>query len=213
MFSESKYWTDEDNSKMNAWLSDYLKWLSKSSLGRDGAKQTNNHGSLYQFQLTALAWYLGDTKTLKRELKRTKTLMAKQIDKQGAQKHELKRSKSFFYSCFNLDAITRTAIIADKAGDSLWDYPSSEESELFQAINYLIPVAQGKPWPYPTKGINLIHDILVLERYANKTGSDEHKALLKRMLDQTKVNASSAKCGDAIYNSFELFKPDELEEL
>lgn len=211
IFSESEYWSDADNIKMNAWLSDYLKWLTNSSLGRDGAKQTNNHGSWYQFQVTALAWYLGDTKTLKRELKRTKILMAKQFNKQGAQKHELKRTKSFFYSCFNLDAITRIAIIGDKAGNSLWDYPSSERSELFQAINYLMPVTQGKPWPHPTKGINLNHFILILDRYADKTGSEEHKALLKRLLDESKVNASSGKGGAAIYNAFALFKPDALE--
>ena len=211
IFSESKHWRNADNKKMNAWLSDYLKWLTKSSLGKDGAKQTNNHGSWYQFQVTALAWYLGESKTLKRELKRTKMLMSKQFNAQGAQKHELKRTKSFFYSCFNLDAMTRIAIIADKAGHSLWGDLSSEKSELFQAINYLMPVAQGKPWPHPTKGVNLNHSIPVLDRFADKTGSEAHKALLKRLLDESKADAASEKSGSAIYNTFALFKPSALK--
>lgn len=211
VFSKSNYWSDDDNTKMNAWLRDYLKWLTKSSLGKEGAKQTNNHGSWYQFQVTALAWYLGEAKTLKRELKRTKALMEKQFNAQGAQKHELKRTKSFFYSCFNLDALTRIAIIGDKAGDSLWDHPSSASSELFKAINYLMPVAQGEPWPHPTKGVNLSHFIPVLDRYADKTGSQEHKALLKRLLEGSKENTSTKKSSAAIYNTFALFKPDALE--
>lgn len=211
LFSESKHWSESDNVQMNLWLNDYLTWLTNSKLGKKGAQQTNNHGSWYRFQVTALAWYLGETEILNRELEHAKVAMAKQFNDQGAQEHELGRTKSFFYSCFNLNAITRIAIIGDKAGNSFWDYPSKEGSELLQAINYLMPAAQGEQWPHPTKGVNPSHFIPVLDRLADQTGSVEHKELLKRLLIQVKSKAASNEHEARIYNTFALFKPDALD--
>ena len=211
IFSGSEHWSQTDNEDMNVWLNDYLKWLTKSKLGKDGAKQTNNHGAWYRFQTTALAFYLGEEKILNRELKLTKKLMAQQFNREGAQEHELKRTKSFFYSCFNLDAFTRIALIADKAGQSLWDYPTVETSELSRAINFLMPTALGEPWPYPTQGVNLNHFIPVLDRFADHTGVAEHKELLKTLLDTSQETAPKEQFETNIYDRFALFKPTALD--
>jgi len=210
LFSESEHWSDADNESMNSWLRDYLKWLTKSKLGKEGAKQENNHGSWYRFQTTALAYYLDDEKLLARELKQARKALGKQFDDEGAQKHELKRTKSFFYSCFNLDAITRIAVIAEKADQSLWEHPSADESEISQAINFLMPTVQGEAWPYPTKGVELDHFIPVLDRWSDQTGNTEHKALLKNLLDESQKTNPSDKDGLSLYEYFALFDPDAL---
>ena len=110
LFSESGHWSDHDNTQMNQWLNEYLTWLTDSKVGKSGAKQTNNHGSWYRFQVTALAWYLGQDILLDEYLQKAKAGMAQQFNEEGAQEHELKRTKSFFYSSFNLNAITRIAV-------------------------------------------------------------------------------------------------------
>ena len=211
LFSESDHWSDDDNTQMNQWLEEYLTWLTDSKVGKSGAKQTNNHGSWYRFQVTALAWYLGRDILLDEYLQKAKAGMAQQFNDEGAQEHELKRTKSFFYSSFNLNAITRIAIIADKAGESLWNYPSSGKGELEKAINYLMPVVRGEPWPHPTKGVKLVDFAQVLGRYVEHTGSQEDKALLKTVLLDAQKKADGENYETRVVNAFALFNPSVFD--
>ena len=211
LYEKSEHWSEQDNEQMNQWLGEYLTWLTESKLGKSGAKQTNNHGSWYRFQVIALAWYLQKNDVLESQLGIAKVAMAEQFNDEGAQEHELTRTKSFFYSCFNLDAITRTAIIAEKANNSMWSYPLKETSELAKAIEFLLPVAQGEEWPYPTKGINLTDLVSVMVRYTQQTGSQEHQDLLQTLLLGVQEKAIGENREARLLNSFALFEPDLLE--
>ena len=211
IFSNSEYWTEEDQTQINAWLNDYLTWITTSKVGKSGAQQTNNHGSWYRFQVIALAWYLGKSDVLNHQLEIAKVGMAKQLDDHGAQSHELKRTRSYFYSCFNLNALTRTAIIAEKAGNSMWDYPSKENSKLVQAVEYLIPAANGEQeWPHPTRGLNFTQLIEPLERYISYSQSDEHKALLTELVKQAQENADGENYETRVLSNYALLKPSVL---
>ena len=211
LFSTSTYWSDVDQQQMNNWFDQYLTWLVESKVGKSGSRQTNNHGSWYRFQVIALAFYLEKDKFLKEELSKAKVAMAKQFNKEGAQEHELKRTKSFFYSTFNLNAITRTAIIADKVGDTLWDYPSKDTSELDLAINYLIPAANGAAWPHPTRGINATDLVASLSRYSKHTGLQEHKSLLKKLLLNAQSKAKGNNREARLVDMFALFNPGAFD--
>lgn len=212
IFAESDHWNNDDQQKMNHWLEEYLTWLTTSELGKKGAQQTNNHGSWYRFQVITLAWYLDKSELLNQQLKIAKEGMASQLDENGAQSHELKRTKSYFYSCFNLNALTRTAIIAEKAGNSMWDYPSKENSKLAQAIEYLTPAASGEQeWPHPTKGLNVTQLIVPLERYTSHHQSDEHRALLSKLIKQAHVQANGENSETRILNNYALLKPSMLD--
>jgi hypothetical protein len=211
LITPSKHWSEKDNQNMNLWLSDYLSWLISSKLGQAGAKQSNNHGSWYYFQVTALAWYLGDTQRLKMSLEQTKTLMLSQFDHQGAQQHELVRTRAFFYSCFNLEALTSIAIIADKVGDTLWHYPATEKSILTTAVEYLLPAAQGQTWPHGTsKNIDPTDLITVLARYNQYSGQKKHHVLLNKLLLTAKNSAALKQKPSSLYNHLALFKPEVL---
>ena len=129
MLSKSKNWTVDHVNKFNRWLFDYEIWLTISPNGLKGAAQENNHGSWYNYQAAALAYYNGNTGLLQKVLARTKELFNVQQDEYGAQTHELERTRSYFYSCFNLDALTRTAIVADKAKMPIWDYVSKDNEK------------------------------------------------------------------------------------
>ncbi|WP_339724562.1 alginate lyase family protein [uncultured Paraglaciecola sp.] len=214
LFTPSKHWSENDNQKMNLWLSDYLSWLTNSKMGQAGAKQINNHGSWYYFQVAALSWYLGDSQGLKTSLEQSKIHMLSQFDQQGAQQHELARTRAFFYSCFNLEALTSIAIIADKAGDSLWRYPATENSLLATGVEYLIPAAQGQTWPHASSNhIDPTDFIRVLERYNQYSGQKSQKPLLKNLLNTHKNSAELKQKPSSLYYHFALFKPEVLLDL
>lgn len=209
LFTPSKHWTEKNNREMNQWLSDYLTWLTNSDLGKAGAKQKNNHGSWYYFQVTALSWYLDDSQGLKIAIEQSKRHMLNQFDSSGAQQHELTRTRSFFYSCFNLEALTSIAIIADKAGETLWQYPSVDNSALATAVEYLIPATQGETWPHANSNINPTDLITILDRYNRYSGQEKHKVLLKTLLQTTKTNELKPK-NRSTYDKFSLLKPSVL---
>ena len=155
LLSTSKHWTTRKNEQMNMWLNDYLIWLTKSELGQSGAKQTNNHGSWYRFQVSALAWYLKKNQILIDTIADTKNSFNDQFTAKGAQEHELQRTRGFFYSCFNLTALSRIATIAEKTNLSLWQYKSNKGRTLKGAIDYLMPVTRGEQWPHSSKKLDV----------------------------------------------------------
>lgn len=181
LISKSGEWDSTDQTQMNAWLRDYLNWLIKSDLGKAGAQQENNHGSWYHFQVSALAYYLQNTDTLKASLEATKKHISKQFDKNGAQPHELSRTRSYFYSTFNLDALSHIATIAHKSGLNLWHFPSKEQSILKGAVEYLIPAAKGEAWPHPERNFKASDLRNVLRAYIEYYPAPEYKSLLNEL--------------------------------
>ena len=59
-----------------------------------------------------------------------------QIEPDGSQPHELKRTRSFNYSTMNLDAFFRLGILAENVGINLWEYESQDGRSYKQALEY-----------------------------------------------------------------------------
>lgn len=186
LLSQSPAWKAEYQKEMNTWLQAYLNWLTQSKLGKQGAQQTNNHGSWYNFQVTSLAMYLGDKALVNKMIERVKQSYAFQFDEKGAQPHELKRTRSYFYSCFNLNAMTLIANISEKAGNSLWDYQSKDGKSLAQAINFLLPATQGAAWPYKTKGVEPSYIAPILARISSVSDNEKYPQILHKILTDLK---------------------------
>ena len=79
---------------------------------------------------------------------------------------ELKRTKSLYYSIFNLLGLFRLAIVAENIGTNLWDYETKDGAGLRKALEYLIPYIDGeKVWNYPQivpLQKNILNEFLVL---------------------------------------------------
>jgi len=185
-FSSSKYWKEADNLAMDQWLRDYMVWLAYSPTGKDGAKQKNNHGTWYYYQVMAIAWYNKDMTLVKNTLPKVKALFASQLNAEGGQEEELKRTRSYFYSCFNLDAFTRIATITEKAGLPIWNHETEEGKSLRKALDFLIPATKDETvWTYKTKkGVDTFYMALVLERVRDKIDNEEYKTVLKDIVSQ-----------------------------
>lgn len=211
LLSESPAWTLEQDTAMNTWLREYLNWLTMSKLGKSGAMQKNNHGSWYQFQVSALAWYLGDKNTLEKAIKATQFSLSEQMNEQGAQEHELQRTRGFFYSCFNLQALSLIANIAEKSNLSLWHYTSEQGRNLKLAVDYLMPVTRGEPWPHASKKIELTRMADILSDMVIYDQDPEYQQALNDIFHQLDVkNQQNIKLSShekSVYDEFALLKP------
>lgn len=205
LFSQSKYWTKQDEKQMNLWLSQYLHWLTDSELGQAGAEQRNNHGAWYCYQVAAIAYYLGDQQRLNFAVDLAKQVFVEQFAKDGSQPHELTRTRSYFYSTFNLDALTSVAMVANKAGLSFWDVKADNGATLLTGINYLIPASNGEVWPYPSKsGVRPSYLIASLTRIPEALITPQQQALLNKLLADLK-NKPRKKYQKRIYNHLLLY--------
>lgn len=194
LLSVSENWNTNHNTKMTKWLTDFLSWLTKSDLGIKGSKQQNNHGSWYRFQVASLALYLGDVQLTKNMVELAQESLENMLNDEGGQVHELARTKSFSYSCFNLQALTDIAVIGDKVGMNMWQYKSESNKSLSLAIDYLIPVVNGEKWKHSTlNAIDLSSLIPIISKLVNKHTTEKYKAILFKIIEITDAKGESDK--------------------
>jgi alpha-galactosidase len=131
-------WSDDDRTKIHAWIGAYRKWMQTSP----DAQAADNHGSWYDAQLTALSLFLDDTATARQTVEAAKQqCVARQIQPDGQQAPELARTRSFEYSAYNLTALTMLADLGQRVGVDLWDYKTDDGRSIRGALNFLIPFA------------------------------------------------------------------------
>lgn len=138
---------------LKKWLNDYLLWLQTSDFGVFEKTRNNNHGSLYDVQVVSLLMFFGKTEEAKAVLNSVfKERISVQIEADGSQPHEMKRTKGLTYSILNLSALTRLAFYGKKLGVKLWER-TSEEGDLKKAYDFLYAYLDDKNiWPYEQLG-------------------------------------------------------------
>lgn len=203
LIKDSEYWNAQLTEQMHKWFKIYLTWLTTSELGKKGALQENNHGSWYFFQVVALAHYLGETDLLTEQLAKVKHSFDHQFDKEGKQPHELKRTRSFFYSTFNLKPLGIIAHIAKQNGVDVWHHETEDGKSMQQAIGFLLNAIETGEWNYKTKkGIQPSMLIDTLYLYDLDNNSAKHKGLIQAQLQQ-----KAPKDMKRFYQYLALFEP------
>jgi hypothetical protein len=93
-------------------MHEYYIWLTTRKFGVESKLQKNNHGSWYDVQAAHLALVVGRPREARYICETAKTMRIDvQIESDGSQPYELARVKSLDYAIFNLEALTRLAII------------------------------------------------------------------------------------------------------
>jgi hypothetical protein len=141
-------WSAGDERKLRDWCRDYLGWLRTSKLGQREANTTNNHATWYDAQCTALALFVGDRAQAKEILEQTKSRrIATQIEPDGRQPQELRRTLSISYTFFNLEALCTCARLGEHVGVDLWNFRTADGRGLRAALEWVLPYAlQEKQW-------------------------------------------------------------------
>jgi len=143
MLQSSKAWTERDQQGMVKWFSAFLEWLRTSEHGIKESATRNNHATQYDAQVASYALFIGRPEIAKVVLQAVgPRRIAKQIEPDGSQPHELRRTRSWSYSCFNLQHFTNLAELGRKVDVDIWGYEDGGRS-IVGAIDYLLPYATG----------------------------------------------------------------------
>jgi Alginate lyase len=180
----SPAWTKADQAGMVAWFRDYWQWLQTSKNGKEEAAAANNHGSWYDVQVAVFALFVGEKGAVKNMLEDSKAKrIARQIDPDGRQPLELKRTKGFDYSRVNLDALFALATLGDKLGVDLWRFETADGRGIRKALDWLIPYATGeKKWDYEQlKGVQGGGLALFLRRAAVAYGEPRYEQAIAKL--------------------------------
>src|SRR5947208_3872666 len=75
-------------------------------------------------------------------------LLPGQMAPGGSFPRELKRTKPYGYSLFNLDAMTTLCQIASTKGDDLWTFTTPDGRNMRKGVEYMAPyIADKSKWP------------------------------------------------------------------
>jgi hypothetical protein len=136
---------------IKSWFSEYLEWLTTHQYGKDEMNAKNNHGTCWVMQVAAFARLTGDQKIIEFCRNRYKeVLLPSQMATDGSFPGELKRTKPYGYSLFNLDAMTMVCLILSDEKNDLMHWQTSDGKSLRKGIEFLYPfVADKTRWTYP----------------------------------------------------------------
>lgn len=138
----------EKYEQLKQWFSNYLDWLTNSQLGKQANQLKNNIGTAYAMQVVALSIFTG------RNLQATNFLMThapqlldQQMETDGKQPLELRRTRGWDYSISNLTYWFKMASMAERLNYDLWNYMTPTGKSINSAYKYLNQFASGeKKW-------------------------------------------------------------------
>ena len=133
------------------WFARYLKWMTTHKYGQDERDAKNNHGTCWVAQAAEFARYTGSAQLTAFCRGRYKTvLLPGQMAADGSFPLELKRTKPYGYSLFNLDAMAAVCQVLSTSEDNLWTFQLPDGRGMRKAMEFMVPfIADRKKWPYP----------------------------------------------------------------
>ncbi len=190
-------WTAKDKDGMKTWFEQYLDWLLNSPSGKIEAKQSNNHRTHYDLQVSAISLFLNKTDLAKKVIQVTKEeQIPAVILPDGKQPLELKRTKALEYSIFNLAGLFKLANIGQHVGIDLWNYKTGNGSGLQTALDFILPfVSDEQSWPYSQiePQPNLFPEVLCLASIHYKN-NDSYLQAYKSVSKQHANNIDKLLC-------------------
>lgn len=140
----------EQAAKINAWFQAFLDWMTTHPYGIDEMNAKNNHGTCWVATASSMATLLGDEKIRQLCADRFRTvLLPSQMTSDGSFPLELKRTKPYGYSLFNIDAMCNVAEILSSPQDNLWDFRTADGLSLKNGLEYIFPfIADKSKWPF-----------------------------------------------------------------
>jgi hypothetical protein len=147
---EGKVITGKEAVAIKEWFSQFLKWMTTHAYGIDEMNAKNNHGTCWVTTTSAMATLVGDEKIIKFCSDRFKTvLLPSQMADDGSFPLEIKRTKPYGYSLFNIDAFCNVAEILSTQQDNLWVFTTPDGKSLKKGMEYIYPfIADKTKWPF-----------------------------------------------------------------
>ncbi len=149
---KSPAFTPELTAGLKQWFADMSHWMLTSKNGKLEAAAKNNHAVAYWLQIACFAHLTGDEALLdecRRQFK--EVFVRKQMADDGSFPVELKRTKPYGYSIFQLDNMAALCQVLSRDGD-LWEFQLPNEVRQWRGMRkaaaYMYPfLADKSKWP------------------------------------------------------------------
>ena len=151
LIEKSQSYTSDIGKDLKQWFAEFTEWWQISEQGIAEKNGKNNHGLAYDVQLVIFALFSGNKDlALKVIDEYPKIRLYTQIEPDGKQPQELRRTLAFHYSEYNIRHMVDMVAIAKSLGIELYKAESSDGRSLYKAVDFLVPYL-GKDvseWPY-----------------------------------------------------------------
>lgn len=151
LLEQSKSFTAKDSKQLQAWFGKLLNWILTSPQGQEESRQANNHSTAYDAQVIAIALYTGNLKVAREVINAVPAKrIFTQIEPDGRQPHELRRTLAFGYSQYNLTHLLDIFCMAEKIGIRIDNATSPDGRNFYRAMDFLAQYTgkDVKEWPY-----------------------------------------------------------------
>ncbi len=151
LLQQSRSFPKKDRQQLKKWFSRFTQWLLTSPLGKQEAKNGNNHAVAYDTQVAAYALFIGDKPLAQKILSAVpEKRIYTQIEPDGRQPHELRRTLAFHYSQYNIGFFVDLALMGKKIGLDMAGQASADGRSMLKAVDYLTSylVRPADEWPY-----------------------------------------------------------------
>jgi hypothetical protein len=146
---KSSAFTPELVNGLKQWFSSLSEWMYSSANGKQEGAAKNNHAVAYWLQIACFASFTGDEAKLadcRRQFK--EVFVPNQMAADGSFPQELKRTKPYGYSIFQLDNLATLCQVLSTRGDDLWRFELPDGRGIRKAMAYLYPfLADKSKWP------------------------------------------------------------------
>ncbi|RKR83701.1 alginate lyase [Mucilaginibacter gracilis] len=132
------------------WFIQYLSWLTTSKNGLEEKAAKNNHGTCWTMQVACFARFTKNKVLTDTCINRFKNiLLPNQMAADGSLPLELKRTKPYGYSIFDLDALATLCQILSTPENNLWNFYTPDGKGIKKGVEYLYPYLFDKSkWPF-----------------------------------------------------------------
>ncbi len=133
------------------WFAAYVLWMNTHEYGVAERNAANNHATCFTMQTAQFARFTGNENLMQECRERfRKVFVPKQIAADGSFPQELRRTKPYGYSLFNLEAMSACCQILATSQEDLWTYALPDGRGMRLAMSYMVPfIRDKKKWPLP----------------------------------------------------------------
>ena len=136
--------------KIKKWFTKFLDWMTTHEYGINEMNHPNNHGTCWAVTAASMAKLTDNFSILELCVDRfKKVLLPLQMGKNGGFPLELKRTKPYGYSLFNIDAFFNLAIILSSESENLFEFETKDGKSLKKGFEFIYPYIKNKlNWPF-----------------------------------------------------------------
>ena len=116
------------------WMKNFAKWMETSENGKVASRYTNNQGIAYDTTLFNIYRFAGNHKKCNQLIQSCCNRIKQQIDLEGNQPEEIKRTRAYFYSVWNLQHIVEFLSYVNEAS---FQIDNETKQRVCKSIQYL----------------------------------------------------------------------------